>query len=245
VGGTSALDRRPMTEKQTKGKARKVVLLADRGGPTVTLGVGFPERWEKIKKTIPDELSPEKDAKLRDGILRSCNMFLGANRLRDIGVATAAAIRKPAGKQPAPLESFANHLLAASATWSAIRGLHDDHLGPLSDHLGIRSEFGSYLEALAHDAQRRLKSLRPIVATKPIPARNILVRNIANCCRAAGLNPIRHGRAYEEDAAPTWFQKLIAAVNDQILGLQGWGTADADKRALFADVAKAMRGRAK
>jgi hypothetical protein len=242
VGGAFAGDRR-VTVKRAQGKARKVVLLAGQG-PAVTLGVGL-ERWEEIKKTIPSDLSPEADAKLRDGIFEHCNVFTSDSRLRDSGIATAAAIRKPAGKQPAPLESFAKHLLAASATWSAVKGLQDDRLGPLSDHLGPRSKFGSYLEALAHDAQRRLKTLRSIEATKPDPARDILVRNISKCCRAAGLEPTRHGRAYEEDAAPTWFQGLIAAVNDHILGVQGWGAADADKRALYADVAKAMRGGAK
>jgi hypothetical protein len=227
---------------QAKGKSRKVVLLADRAGPSVTHGFGVWERWEKIKTTLPSGLSPEKEGALRDGIFRFCDIFVSALRLRDEGAATAVAIRKPAGKQPAPLESFAKHLLAAAAVWPLIKGLQDDHLGPLSDHLGSRSEYGSYLEALANDAQRRLKGLQSIEATKPAPVRDIFVRNIAECCRAAGLNPIAHGRAYEEGSTPTWFQEFVAAINDHLLGLQGWGAADADKRALFADIAKVMRG---
>ena len=232
-----------MTE--SKGKSRKVVLPAESVGPTVTLGVGFQERWIKIRMTIPGELPPEKEGALREGILRFCNMFLAAIKLRDAGASTVRAITAPASKQLAPLDSFAKHILAASAAWSSIKGLHDDRLGPLSDHLGPRSDFGPYLEALANDARRRLKQLRSIEPTKPAPVRDFLVRNIAECCRAAGLNPTSHGRNYEEGAAPTWFQELIAAVNDQILGLQGWGAADADKRALFADVTRAMRGNGK
>jgi hypothetical protein len=225
-----------------KGRSRKSVLPADSVGPAVTLGVSVQERWSKIRTTIPSDLLPEKEDALKEGIFQICNVFLGGVRLRDAGAATARAIAEPAGKQLAPLESFAKHLLAASAVWPSIKGLHDDHLGPLSDYLGPRSDFGSHLEAIANDARRRLEKLRSIQPTKPIPVRDGLVRNIAECCRAAGLNPTSHGRNYEEGAAPTWFQELIAAVNDQILGSQGWGAADTDKRALFADVARTMRG---
>jgi hypothetical protein len=206
---------------------------------------GFRERWKDIRTTIPNDLPPEKEDALEQGIFKACDAFLGAVRLRDAGAATARAITAPAGKQLAPLESFAKQLLAASAVWSSVRGLYDDHLGPLSDHLGPRSDFGSYLEALANDAQRRLEKLRSIEPAKPAPVREMLVVNIAACCRAAGLDPTTHGRNYEEGAAPTWFQELIAAVNDQLLGVNGWGSAGADKRALFADVTRAMRGHGK
>ena len=241
MGGASIGGCRSMTNDQSKGTPRKVVLPTEAAGPSVELLVSF-ERWEKIKIAIPGQLSPKKDTVLRDGIFRSCNSFLSATRLRDAGAASAAAIRRPAGRQPAPLESFARHLSAASATWSAIKGMQDDRLGPLSDHLGSRSEFGLYLESLAKDAERRLKILRSIKPAKPAPARDLLVWDFAEHCRSAGLNPISHGRMYEEGALPTWFQGFVAAINDQILGAQGWGAADADKRALYADVAKAMRG---
>jgi hypothetical protein len=42
-------------------------------------------------------------------------------------------------------------------------------------------------------------------------------------------------------SAPSWFQAFVAAVNDQLLGVHGWCPADADKRALFADVARVLR----
>jgi hypothetical protein len=231
-----------MTGKQPKGKSRKVVLPIDSVAPGVTLGVGFQERWPRIKMAIPGDLLPEKETALREGIFKSCATFMGASRLRAAGAATAAAIRKPGAKQLAPLASFARHLLAASATWSAIKGLQDDRLGPLSDQLGSHSEFGGYLESLAKDAERRLKILRSIKPTKPAPARDLLVWEFAEHCRAAGLDPISHGRMYEQGALPTWFQGFVAAINDQILGVQGWGPVEADKRALYSDVAKAMRG---
>src|SRR5580704_10966061 len=114
---------------EPKGKARKIVLPADSVGPTVTLGCGFPERWKEIRANIPVELPPEREEALKETIFKSCNLYLEAARLREAGAATARAVTKPAGKQLAPLESFAKHLLAASAVWPSIRGLQDDRLG--------------------------------------------------------------------------------------------------------------------
>jgi hypothetical protein len=68
-----------------------------------------------------------------------------------------------------------------------------------------------YLESLAKDAERRLKIFRSIKPMKPAPVRDVLVWDFAEHCRAAGLNPISHGRMYEQNALPTWFQ---AAIND-------------------------------
>jgi hypothetical protein len=116
--------------------------------------------------------------------------------------------------------------------------MHDDRLGILSD-------LGNHLEAMAADAERRLLALRGWKPSKPKPASQLFIRAIANSCKLAGLHPTTNGRVYE-DNSPTWFQEFIAALNDNFLGSQGWGAPGSYTRnALFAEVAKAMRGERK
>lgn len=139
------------------------------------------------------------------------------------------------GKQPAPLESLAKHLRSAASVWGQVKGMHDDRLGPLSD-------FGDRLGALADDAERRLVALRQLKPAKPVDVRKQLICSLAKSCRDLGLRPTRSGRTYEE-SAPTWFQQFVGTLNDNLLGAQGWGAPDTYTRsALFAEVARAMRG---
>jgi hypothetical protein len=192
-------------------------------------------RWQGIVSVIPIALDDSKENFLKVRVSKCCNNYLSLVRLQDEGATTAAALRKPAGKQSAPLERLSKHLKAAALTWSEIDGMHDDRLGPLSD-------LGSQLAAMASDAERRLKKLRSMRPAKPARARTLLIRGLVKCCRDAGLNPSVSGRVYE-NASPTWFQEFVAALNDNLLGARGWGAPESYTRnALFAEVAKALRG---
>jgi hypothetical protein len=70
-----------------------------------------------------------------------------------------------------------------------------------------------------------------------------LVQAAATCCLRVGLNPTATGRVSEHEE-PTWFQKFMVALNNQILGDNGWGLAESDHkaRAVHSDVAKALSG---
>ncbi len=173
---------------------------------------------------------------MRQSICDCCNQFIGRVRLLEEGAATAAAIRKGGGKQASPLERLIKSLKTAATAWAEIRTMHDDRRGVLSD-------YGDRLAAMAADAERRLNAIQDLGSAKPMAVKPGLVRAIVACCRRVGLNPTATGRV-SEGAEPTWFQKFIVVLNNQILGANGWGLAESDHkaRAVHADIAKALSG---
>jgi hypothetical protein len=225
-----------MNGKRKGARARSVVLPAGVSRPTQ---IGFSdERWQRIRSVIPDSLDPAGESALQVAISNCCDNYLSAARLLQEGARTAASIRKPGGKQSAPLESLAKHLRGAASAWAEVEGMYDDRLGPLSD-------LGKRLAELATDAERRLAVIGNLKAAKPIDARKQLILLLARSCQGAGLRPTVHGRAYE-NSDPTWFQQFVAMLNDNLLGAQGWGAPGKYTRnALFAEVARAMRGHRK
>jgi hypothetical protein len=191
--------------------------------------------WARVMAVIPSALDERAERSLRAAVSANCDAFLSAVRLLEEGAATAAAVRKPAGKQPSPLESLHKHLKAASAAWTEVKGMHDDRLGILSD-------LGDQLGSMASDAERRLTKFRRMKANKPAAAAATFIRSVARSCHAVGLIPITNGRVYE-DNSPTWFQEFIAQLNDNFLGARGWGAPGSYTRnALFAEVTKVMSG---
>jgi hypothetical protein len=155
------------------------------------------------------------------------------------GAVTAAAVRRGGGKQSAPLERLVMALKTAAAIWTEINTMHDDRRGVLSD-------YGDRLAEMAADAERRLKSISSLAQTKAVALKPDLVRSVAECCRSVGLDPTATGRVSEQEE-PTWFQKFMVAMNNNILGDDGWGLAESDHRAraIHSDIAKAMSGSAK
>jgi hypothetical protein len=226
------------SEKPTAGSRARKVILPENHARHVDL-LFFGRRWPEIRAAIPAQLSADGEERLCKSIRDCCNQYMGRVRLLDEGAATAAAVRKGGGKQASPLERLVNSLKTAAMAWAEIRAMHDDHSGVLSD-------YGDRLSEMAADADRRLHAIRNIGEGKPMAIKPALVRAIGECCRAAGLNPTATGRVSEQEE-PTWFQKFMVVLNNQILGDNGWGLADSDHkaRAVHSDVAKAMSGYAK
>jgi hypothetical protein len=226
-----------MTKQVRRTKARAVVLPVNysRRSQLVFSDGG----WERVKTIVDPKMTGDAEILLREGVSRACDDFLSEVRLISEGAATASAVRKPAGKQPSPLEALHKNLKTAARNWSLVKGMHDDRLGVLSD-------LGDQLEAMASDAERRLVTLRQMKPAKPSPAAQSFIRAVARACRNVGLHPTANGRIYEEYGAATWFQEFIAVLNDNFLGLQGWGAPGSYTRnALFAEVAQAMSGEGK
>jgi hypothetical protein len=228
-----------MTSKKPRvaSRPRKVVLPENHYRRVAILF--SDQRWRLIRATIPDQLSAEHEERLRNSISECCNRFLGRVRLLEEGAATAAAVRRGGGKQPAPLEQLVRALNTAAKAWAEIRTMHDDRRGVLSD-------YGDRLAAMAIDAERRLNAIKDLGQAKPIPVKHEFVRRLAECCRKIGLNPTATGRVSEHEE-PTWFQKFVVMLNNQILGDHGWGLVESEHkaRAAHSDIAKALIGYAK
>ena len=221
--------------KQTKsgGKHhRKAILPASFSLTRELVSIG-DEQWSRIRAHIPNAIAAEKEGQLRRAILTCCSAYLTRHSHLQEGAATAAAIRRTGGKQPAPLERLVKHLRMAGQAWSEISKMHDDRREILSD-------YGDHLAAMAADAERRLKGIRnlgtPTILVNPWPG---FVRDVAECCRKADLTPTVTGDVYQ-NARPSWFQKLVFSLNENLLGLEG-GTRHG-KAAFYAEIAKAMRG---
>ncbi|EIG63470.1 hypothetical protein Bra1253DRAFT_08445 [Bradyrhizobium sp. WSM1253] len=229
MGGAPARDR--AVKVPSRPKVRSVLLPA---GHSRIVNQTFSDlAWERAKAPIPTRVDDHRDGAFKAAVQRSCDSYLSAVRLLAEGAATAAALRKPAGKQSSPLESLCRHLRAAAIAWSTVREMHDDRRGPLSD-------LGDRLEALANDAERRLAILSSMEPAMPPPSPQVFIRAIAKCCIEAGLKPTATGRVYE-DEPPTWFQAFIAELNDAFLGGYGWGAPGTYSRnALFAEVARVL-----
>jgi hypothetical protein len=217
-------------KKSGSERPRKAILPASLSRTRELLSIG-DERWSRIRAHIPDTLVAEKEDQLRRAILACCSRYLTRHSHLQEGAATAAAIRRTGGKQPAPLERLVKHLRMAAQAWSEISKMHDDRRGILSD-------YGAHLAAMAADAERRLKGIRnlgtPTILVNPWPG---FVRDVAACCRKADLKPTATGDVYQ-NAKPSWFQKLVLALNENLLGIEG-GTRHG-KAAFYAEIAKAL-----
>jgi hypothetical protein len=230
MGGALAGDRRKVTRRKSRNNAHgRRVVPGDAGSSSVSFSA---ERWSKIAAVLP---GPVKDSdRLREHIVDCCNAYLSGVRAAQRGGATVDAITRGGGKQPAPLERLVSQLKAAQETWDGIRDMHDDHLGLLSD-------LDDLLPRMIVDAERRLAILRSS-DRETVSIKFPLIRDLAHCLKTLGYRPTATGQIYGS-GKPTWFQQFVQAINDSILGAQGWGApASYSENALYADVAKAMSG---
>jgi hypothetical protein len=193
------------------------------------------ERWATITNPLPVPLSAEASTRLRAEITECCSSFLTQQAAIEEGANSAAAVRSPGKGQPALLERVAKGLRTAADAWAKIGKIHDDRLGDIRIYAN--------LETMARDAERRLAGIRqlgtPVVITPPW---HLLVRNVAECCRKAGLKPTASGRVYE-DSKTTWFQEFMLKLNENLLGYEGKGKQiNYSSAAFYAEIAKAMSG---
>ena len=105
------------------------------------------------------------------------------------------------------------------------------------------------LEMLATDAERRLARLRSYDRLKigETPWREF-VRKVARCFHRIGITPTATGRVYRSSwgTKPTWFQKFMVELNENLLGEQGKGKQLRYSRAAFyAEIVKALGGNVK
>jgi hypothetical protein len=137
-------------------------------------------------------------------------------------------------KSAAEQQSFERHKRRTAGKF------YDDHRGPLSD-------LGSQLDALAFDAERRLKALKDLGELVTMTPRPQLVRAVKKCLKDAGLRPTATKRVYASaddksksgDGKPTWFQKFMAELNKSVLGIDGWGELKpGDLAAFYSEIAK-------
>jgi hypothetical protein len=117
----------------------------------------------------------------------------------------------------------------------------DDRMGPLSD-LGVQ------IEAMARDAERRLKDLSALGERVTMTAHPELVRSVRTCLQDAGLRPAATNRVYASSDSkaksgngnPTWFQKFMAELNNSVLGINGWGPlGPGDLPAFYSEITRA------
>jgi hypothetical protein len=118
------------------------------------------------------------------------------------------------------------------------------------DRQGLLSDLGPQLEALAHDADRRLKALQALGEPVAMTARPQLVRSVKKRLQDAGLKPTPTNRVYASSDSkarsgngnPTWFQKFMAELNNSALGIDGWGRlGPGDLPAFYSEVTRALR----
>jgi hypothetical protein len=202
----------------------------------IELALVDDELWNRLKNHIPIDLTADAEAILRSRILECCSRFLTeSDRIKE-AQRTFAAMQRPGKGQPAQLERLAKGLRMAADAWPHIKGMHDDRVTEISRF--------DELEAMAADAERRLAAIRTLKPRNADRPSEEFVRNVASCCRTVGLQPPVTGGLYEEEAKPTWFQKFIVALNDELLGDKGFwvGKGSAFGKAKGAWITKAMRG---
>jgi hypothetical protein len=213
---------------------------SDRLNRRIQLSSISDTRWASIKKHIPksEALTAEADAGLRREIMECCSWWLTERARLEEGQRSAAAMRSPGKRQPAPLERLAKGLRMAADAWKNIPDFHDDRLSELR-------RFDD-LEAMAQDAERRLTNFLKLGKPRTIESPwNEFVRKVADCWRREGIKPAVTGRVYDKvSAEPSSFQRFMAALNDNLLGDQGKGRERSERtRAAFdAGIAKALRG---
>ena len=190
------------------------------------------ERWGRIKGHSPGVLSPQADARLRSTILVCWSWLLMQRARLGEGQATAAAIHRPSRRELGDFERLAKGLRMAADAWKQIGDIHDDRLGDIDNY--------ENLEPMALDAERRLAVLRNLgsttLAIDPWP---VFVRKVARCLRQFDLELSWTGGVYE-GTKPSWFQKFMAALDENLLG--GAGGSKHSLEAFYAEIAKAMRG---
>jgi hypothetical protein len=228
MGGASACDRRV--------RRRSGEIIVPEGGVVGEIELDFSEqRWAEIRSTIPHEFAPEDGERLRRLITQSCNSFLVCKRMIERGEITARSIKKGGGKQAAPLDQLERSLRSAARILGEIEGILDDRPGMIPRY---QAQIGAMLSDIAA-RKGKLRKLEPVV----INPKHELVRSLAQAFAQCGLKVAATNRVYDERSnRPSWFQEFVATVNDCLLGEQGWGASSNDKRALYADVLKALRG---
>lgn len=220
-----------MKKKSNGAHPRKAILPATVSLSRELASIG-DERWSRIRAHLPETLTAEKDDQLRRAILTCCSAYQTSHSHLKKGAGTALAMRRPGKGQLALLERLAHGLRISADAWAKIGDIYDDRLSDISIFDGV--------ETLARDAERRVTGIRtlgaPTELESPWPA---FICSVARSCRRAGLNPTATGRTYE-NAKPTWFQLLIRALRDDLLGDEAGGRHS--DTALYAEVAKALRG---
>jgi hypothetical protein len=190
------------------------------------------ERWANMRRRVP-ELPAEKDDELRDAISIACGGYLTRRGAVEMGEANAAALSGGA-KELSEFERFAKALRVAASSWEALRGVYDDQLSDVRRF--------DELADMAADADRRLAALRALGEPTPIagtPWRHF-VGSLFKVCRRLDLKPTVMNRLYDDETAkPTWFQEFVLAVNDHLLGEQGYKAASTN--AFHAETVAAVR----
>jgi hypothetical protein len=214
----------------------------------------FPSdnQWVRLRRYIPGPLRPEDEARLREDIRAACSWLLTEQERLARGVRTHVAMQKPGNRQPALLESLADHLRAAATAWKKIMDLADSpqaRRGIIYDDRLSAIRHYDALETMARDAERRLARIRKLGKAEyvddPWP---LFVRKVADCCRKIKPGPTATGRIYE-GGKPTWFQEFMFALDNNLLGYKRSIGIDRegkqkehDPRAFYAEIAKAMGG---
>jgi hypothetical protein len=215
--------------------ARKGISAADGQSSSELLSIG-DERWAAIASRLPQPLGAESSEQLRSSVLACCSVYLTSRMAVEGAAATAAAVRRPGKRQLAHLEQLAESLRSGADAWAKIgKMIHDDRLSDIRIYEG--------LEAMAVDAERRLRGIRDL--GKPVRLKNPwpnFVRAVAATCRRINLQPTATGAVYDQ-RRPSWFQEFIVAINDNILG--DLGGRRHSKASQYAEIAKALRGNAK
>jgi hypothetical protein len=189
------------------------------GGYVDRLPMSFsPQRWANIRSAVP-ELPEAMDTELRNTIAIVCSGYLTGRARLSMGQANAAALRRGSARALSEFERFAKALREAANAWKSLQGVHDDQL----------SDIGRFneLAGMATDAERRLEGLRALGDATAVPAAGSPWRNLVGAlfkaCRKAGLRPTVTNRLYDDKCAkPSWFQEFVLAVNDNLLGEQGY-----------------------
>lgn len=207
----------------------KVILPAERFRSVGLLTIS-EARWHRLLSHIPGDHSPEMDARLRDGVLDCCAWLLTEQRRLSEGEATAAALRSPGTRQRSQFQRLADGLRTAADAWREMGDVHNDRLSDWS-----RFEA---LESMAKDIERRLEGLQAIPAQSIDGPWRAFVRKVADAFEREGLAPTATGRVYEDDARLTWFQEFMAALQHEVLGINGRPSNSAE--AFATEIAKAL-----
>jgi len=211
---------------------RKVMNLDDILGSFATewdMGLPDDETWATLKCDLPEALSEETEARLREAI-RKCIARLTARRsaIYD-GAQLAILLRSPGKGQLSPAERLSKHLTAALEAWK--------DMGPNSPR--VPSPFDG-LEAMANHATRQLANLRARkqdTVKSPWPE---FVRAVAAALKTEGLRPGVTGTGYDYDGYGTWFQKFMGTLNATLPIMLR--EPSINSAAFDAKTAKALRG---
>jgi hypothetical protein len=208
---------------------RKAMNLDDILGGEWDVGLPDDTIWVALKRDLPEALSEETDARLREAI-RKCLAQLAARRSAIFeGAQLAALVRSPGRGQPSPAERLSKHLTAALEAWNDMGG----------NSASVPSYFDG-LEAMAYHATHQLANWRARkqeTVKSPWPP---FVRAVAAALRTAGLRPGVTGTGYDYDRYGTWFQKFVRTLNAALPIMLREPSRSSE--AFDARTAKALRG---